>query len=152
MVKAYVNNSLSHYLRITIHPNSEMKGIMVKSANVQKVLPISTYCGGCARLSRFFRSSIVVGLVLLRTKRTLAMPSYSKGQLNSEWIYEVIISPKMPTKKFPDFCPIKQTRIVALFWWSFGECRQFFCYDPCLFGRAEIWKKFVGILGEMMTS
>ena len=29
----------------------------------------------------------------------------SKGQLNSEWIYEVIVSPKMPTKKFPDFCP-----------------------------------------------
>ena len=57
--------------------NSEMKGIVVKSASVQKVLPISTYCGGCARLSRFFRSSIVVGLVLLRTKRTLAMPSYS---------------------------------------------------------------------------
>ena len=28
-----------------------------------------------------------------------------KGQLNSEWIYDVIISPKMPTKKFPDFCP-----------------------------------------------
>ena len=27
-----------------------------------------------------------------------------KGQLNSEWIYEVIVSPKMPTKNFPDFC------------------------------------------------
>ena len=23
-----------------------------------------------------------------------------KGQLNSEWIYEVIVSPKMPTKNF----------------------------------------------------
>ena len=29
----------------------------------------------------------------------------SKGQLNSEWIYEVIVSPKMPTKNFKDFCP-----------------------------------------------
>ena len=28
-----------------------------------------------------------------------------KGQLNSEWIYEVIVSPKMPTKIFKDFCP-----------------------------------------------
>ena len=44
-----------------------------------------------------------------------------KGQLNSEWIYEVAFSPKMPTKIFPDFCPTKETRIVALFlvifWW-----------------------------------
>ena len=29
----------------------------------------------------------------------------TKGQLNSEWIYEVIVSPKMPTKTFKDFCP-----------------------------------------------
>ena len=36
-----------------------------------------------------------------------------KGQLNSEWIYEVIVSPKMPTKNYKDFCPTKQTRIVA---------------------------------------
>ena len=28
-----------------------------------------------------------------------------KGQLNSEWIYEVIVSPKMPTKNYQDFCP-----------------------------------------------
>ena len=47
--------------------------------------------------------------------------SFAKGQLNSEWIYEVIVSPKIPTKFFPDFCPTKQTRVVALFlvifWW-----------------------------------
>ena len=30
---------------------------------------------------------------------------YAKGQLNSEWIYEIIVSPKMPTKNFKDFCP-----------------------------------------------
>ena len=29
----------------------------------------------------------------------------SKGQLNSEWIYEVIVSPKIPTQKLKDFCP-----------------------------------------------
>ena len=28
-----------------------------------------------------------------------------KGQLNSEWIYEVILSPKTPTKNLKDFCP-----------------------------------------------
>ena len=37
----------------------------------------------------------------------------TKGQLNSEWIYEVIISPKMLIKNYKDFCPTKQTRIVA---------------------------------------
>ena len=31
----------------------------------------------------------------------------AKGQLNSEWIFEVIISSKMPTKHFPDFCPVR---------------------------------------------
>ena len=45
----------------------------------------------------------------------------SKGQLHSEWIYEVIVSPKMQIKYYKDFCPTKQTRIVALFlaifWW-----------------------------------
>jgi hypothetical protein len=29
----------------------------------------------------------------------------TKGQLNSEWIYEVIVSLKMPTKNYQDFCP-----------------------------------------------
>ena len=28
-----------------------------------------------------------------------------KGQLSSEWSYEVIVSPKMPTKNLKDFCP-----------------------------------------------
>ena len=42
-------------------------------------------------------------------KKTILL-EFSKDQLNSEWIYEVIVSPKMQTK---DFCPTKQTRIVA---------------------------------------
>ena len=29
----------------------------------------------------------------------------TKGQLNSEWIYEVIVSPKMPTKNWKDLYP-----------------------------------------------
>ena len=39
------------------------------------------------------------------------------GQLNSEWIYEVLISPKKQTKNYKDFFPTMQTRIIALFWW-----------------------------------
>ena len=36
-----------------------------------------------------------------------------KDQLNSEQIYEAIISSKVPTKNYKDFCPTKQTMIVA---------------------------------------
>ena len=32
--------------------------------------------------------------------------SIGKDQLNSEWIYEVIVDPKIPTKNYRDFCPI----------------------------------------------
>ena len=34
-----------------------------------------------------------------------ALTKSLKGQLNSEWIYEFIVSPKMPTKNYQDFCP-----------------------------------------------
>ena len=27
----------------------------------------------------------------------------TKGQINSEWIYDVIVSPKLPTKNYQDF-------------------------------------------------
>ena len=68
-----------------------------------------------------------------RNKRSI------KGQLNSEWIYEVNISPKMQTKFFKDFCPTKQTKIVALFFGDFLVIvGTVFGYDPCLFGGAEI--------------
>ena len=43
-----------------------------------------------------------------------------KGQLNSEWIYEVIVSPKMPTKKFPDICPGSLLDGRTDFWKIFG--------------------------------
>jgi hypothetical protein len=39
-------------------------------------------------------------------------PGTAKGQLNSECIYEVIVSLKMPTKNYEHFCHTKQTRIV----------------------------------------
>ena len=50
----------------------------------------------------------------------------TKGQLDSEWIFKVIVSPKVPTKNFSDFC-------------------------PSLSGQKS-GKILVGILGETMTS
>jgi hypothetical protein len=45
----------------------------------------------------------------------------------------------MQTKNYKNFCPAKQTRIVAFI---FGDLLVsvgiYFGYDPCLFGRAEI--------------
>ena len=47
------------------------------------------------------------------TKAFKGKLKFVKGQLNSEWIYEVIVSPKMQAKNYKDFCPTKQTGIVA---------------------------------------
>ena len=48
-----------------------------------------------------------------------------KGQLNSEWTYEVIVSPKMPTKNHQDFClgSLLEVRaeILVIFSWHFGR-------------------------------
>ena len=47
----------------------------------------------------------------------------TKGQLNSEWIYEVIVSPKIPPKNYSDFCPGSllegRTEILKIFGWHF---------------------------------
>ena len=52
--------------------------------------------------------------------------SYVKGQLISEWMYELIVSPKIRTKNCQDICPH-----------STGQ---------------KAWQLFVRILGETMTS
>ena len=54
---------------------------------------------------------------------------YLKSQLNSEWTYEVIVSPQMPTKKFLVFYPPSNK----------------------LPGQKSL-QFFVGIFGETMTS
>ena len=75
-----------------------------------------------------------------------AMPRICKGQLKSEWIYEVIVSPKMQTKNTnKDHSTIFGDFLVSV------EVDSFFDYNPCLFGRAEL-QFLVCILGEMMTS
>ena len=73
---------------------------------------------------------------------TIPLPIYhpvqnSKGQLNSEWIHFFIVSPKMQTKNYKDFCPTIQTRIVALFFGDF-----LVSVGTCFFGMAEIWNIF----------
>ena len=73
-----------------------------------------------SRFINFFGSIWILFMDLLAYVIQLLIDQ-AKGQLISEWIYEVIISPKMPTKNFKDFFPTKQTKIVALFlvifWW-----------------------------------
>ena len=53
------------------------------------------------------------------------LPEEPLGQLNSESIYEVIVSPKMPTKNLKDFCPEclleGRVEISVIFGWDFGR-------------------------------
>ena len=48
----------------------------------------------------------------------------TKGQLNSEWIYEVIVCPKILAKNYRDFCPGSSSEgwaeIFVIFGWDFG--------------------------------
>ena len=50
---------------------------------------------------------------------------FAKGQLNSEWSYEIIISPKMPKKNYKDICPGSllegRAEILKIFGWYFGR-------------------------------
>ena len=57
--------------------------------------------------------------------RTLLLETDFKGQLNSEWIYEDIVSPEMPTKNLKDFCPGSllecKAEILQTYGWHFGR-------------------------------
>ena len=48
------------------------------------------------------------------------------------------VSPKIQTKNYKDFCPTKQTRIVAKKLPTLAKKLTKKFYDPCLYGRAEI--------------
>ena len=58
---------------------------------------------------------------------------HSKGQLNLEWIYDVIVSSKRPTKIFKDFCPgcllEGRTEILEIFGWHFGRSDSEFLWQ-----------------------
>ena len=77
----------------------------------------------------------------------------AKGQLKSEWIYEVIVCSKMPTKNFPDFCPTKETRIVAkkTALHSSKNHQKNATVLVCLIGQKS-GNILVGFLGETVTS
>ena len=64
----------------------------------------------------------------------------AKGQLNSGHRF---------SQNAKDFCPTKQTRIVAKKTaYNHQKITQKKCYDTCLFGRAEILVIFVWLLGR----
>ena len=49
---------------------------------------------------------------------------YAKGQLISECPFEIIVSPKIPTKLFLDFCPEIFCTFLGASWKLFGaSCR-----------------------------
>ena len=66
-------------------------------------------CGAIDRHKHFFTHSVDLD----ENQDGLALEPLTKGQLYSEWIYVVIVSPKMQTKNYKDFCPTKHRRIVA---------------------------------------
>ena len=55
----------------------------------------------------------------------ITLCKYSKGQLNSELIFEVIVSPKIPTKNYQDFChgSLLEGRVefLVIFGWHFEK-------------------------------
>ena len=77
---------------------------------------------------------------------------YIKGQLSSEWIYEVIVSLKMQTKNYKYFCPTKQTRIVAKKTaYNHQKITKKSAILVCLIGQKSL-KFLVFTLGETLTS
>ena len=67
----------------------------------------------------------------------------SKGQLNSEWIYEVIVSPKMLTK-FEGFLPWKFIK-VSLFYHLCVECFSQLLFDSEVYTKSATAADFVYI-------
>ena len=61
--------------------------------------------------------------------------SVAKGQLISEWIYEVIVAPKMQTYNLQGFLPYQTNKDSSQK--NFLHSPKNY-HDPCLFGRAEI--------------
>ena len=82
-------------LWLTIMPSRQKLGIILENKSFQKMSNI--LLTGTNNQFRNYESWIPTNF----------LTNYvSKGWLNSEWIYEVIISPKMPTKNLKDFCPV----------------------------------------------
>ena len=73
----------------------------------------------------YFEENMSFGFI--QTKYILAVwkMKICKGHLNSEWLYEVIVSPKIPTKNYQDFCPGSllegRAEVLGIFWLAFWE-------------------------------
>ena len=60
-------------------------------------------------------------LVLSTHNMAMIQPSFTKGQLISKCPFGVIVSTKIPTKKFDNFCPThSKAEFVKFFRWHFG--------------------------------
>ena len=103
------SNFLFFEINIQSTSNNDDKGVSVYKPRVMY------FCCGWWNLKKknlflFFQTSWIITTRVLQTETQFPFHSkqsadFFKGQLNSEWIYEVIISPKMPTKNYQDFCP-----------------------------------------------
>ena len=60
---------------------------------------------------------------LQKCARNSIMAFWAKGQLISEWIYELIVSSKIRTKSCKDFCPDSQGRNPCNFSFDFWKKR-----------------------------
>ena len=74
----------------------------------------------------WYRNVFLVSSILPKNElKKIDLRCHSRGQLNSEWIYEVIVSPKMPTKNYQDFCPGSllegRAEIFQFLGWNFGR-------------------------------
>ena len=78
----------------------------------------------CSTLLRKISSNHLWILQGISKQNIFLYPSF-KGQSNSEWIYEVIVSPKMPTKNLEDFCFKSllegKAEILQIFDWHYGR-------------------------------
>ena len=75
-----------------------------------------------------------------------------KGQLISEWIYEVIVSPKIRMKNWLDFCPVgAQDRDLVLFVGDSSQSEKHFDIKPLLVLNEKIIWEFVHFFGMRLT-
>ena len=75
---------------------------------IEHISNISILTLNCTLLGRnsLFRALIFHSKGCLSETPLLILFGSNKGQLNSKWIYEVIVSSKIPTKNYRDFYPI----------------------------------------------
>ena len=94
--------------------------LLKKCPHLPEVIFCSFYC-----FEKFiYQGSSLASMASVHSMYMRTVSSFI-GQLDSEWIYEVIVSPKMPTKNHHDFCPGSllegRAEILVIFGWHFGR-------------------------------